>query len=224
MAEQYYDLAFSGELLEGYYIDFVKADLQSLFKTSDSYIEALFSGPNQTVKLKVDKATAIKYQKAFKKAGAKLIVRLHNPQPAEQKPQTNSAPASPPVTKPVMQSNHPGEVTTTMDAVAGENSDELVEHHQPDIQGPETIPQWAVAAPGSQLIEAEELPTADIDTSALSLAESGADLLANAHRFEEPAPIINVDNLSLAPAGADIEVLDDKPAPVSVDVSHLKVE
>ncbi|TCS43252.1 hypothetical protein [Reinekea marinisedimentorum] len=229
MAEQYYDLTFSGELLEGHFIDFVKADLQAMFKASSVYIDALFSGPDQPVKLKVDKATAIKYQKAFKQAGAKLTVRVHKPAMATAKTRaesepnvTASAPAQP-AAKPQAASPTSG-ISTTLNAVAGENADALVEHHQPDLQQPESIPQWAVAAPGEQLVEITELPVAEIDTGNLSLADTGTDLLGNELKFDEPAPIINVDALSLAPAGAEIEVLDDKPAPVSVDTSHLKVE
>ena len=79
MADLYYDLFFNGQLLEGYFLDFVKADIQNLFKADDAYIDKLFSGQEQAIKLKVDKPTAIKFQQAFKKSGAKLIVKAHNP-------------------------------------------------------------------------------------------------------------------------------------------------
>jgi hypothetical protein len=233
MAEQLYDLTFSGELLEGYFIDFVKADLQTLFKVNEAYIDALFSGPNQTVKLKVNKATAIKYQKAFKQAGAKLIVRAHNPALIRDKPgnKAEQAPAGAARTEARTTEARTGtqqtaseNLTITLNAVTGENAADLVEHHQPDLPVPETIPQWDIAAPGVQLVESTELPIAEVDTSSLTVAETGADLLGNALQFEEPAPIINVDTLSLAPAGAELDVTGDKPQPVEVDISHLKIE
>lgn len=222
MAEQLYDLTFNGELLEGFFIDFVKADLKSIFKSSDAYIDALFSGPNQAVKLKVDKATAIKFQKAFKQAGAKLIVRAHNPALLSQSANTSKKPTESAAKAPA--NTKAADLETTLEAVSGENADDLIEHHQPDIASPTAVPDWDVASPGAQLVETPSSASVEIDTSALSLAEAGSDLAGNGFSFEEPAPIINIEALSLAPAGTEIDVLDDKPEPVVVDISHLSTE
>jgi len=234
MAEQQYDLFFRGELVDGFYVDFVKADIQSLFKADQAYVDKLFSGQEQAIKTKADKATAIKFQQAFKKAGAKLIVRAHGAPAPISKPATTSKPApihevkSASVNETTAQASQKQVIsaeqfTTTTEATANENSPDLIESHQPDIHAPDSIPSWDLGAPGAQIGEESQFIPANVDTSALSVAETGADLIAN-KGFEEPAPIINVDALSLAAAGSDLEVLDDKPAPVIVDISHLSVE
>jgi hypothetical protein len=241
MADQQYDLFFSGQLMDGFYEDFVKADIKALFKANDAYIDKLFSGQEQLIKRQVDKATAIKFQQAFKKAGAKLIVKVHAPQIAQSSgnplldEQTKSASQPAPATMtpvsagtvpaPAPAAPHTGSLhfQLTDNAVSGENNDELIEHHQPDIHAPDAVPTWGLAEAGSQLAEPSQIEPANVDTSALSVAEAGA-VLTQATGFEAPAPVINTDAISLAEAGGDIETLDDKPPPVQVDTSHLRVE
>ncbi|MDX1341134.1 MAG: hypothetical protein R3227_02230 [Reinekea sp.] len=229
MAEQQYDLLFSGQCLEGHYVDFVKADLQTLFKASQDYIDGLFSGQEQIIKRKVDKATAIKFQQAFKKAGAKLTVKIHNPsaQPttpivkAAAAPDTKSVPNRP--VQPQAPTGIPAQLGTTTAVAPGENADDLIEHHQPDIKAPATVPSWDVSAPGAVLGGETPFVPANIDTSDLSVAAPGADLIIHSG-FEEPTPVINTDAISLADPGATIDTLDDHQAPVRVDISHLSLE
>lgn len=221
MAEQHYDLFFSGQILDGFFEDFVKADLKVLFKTDDAYIDQLFSGQVRPIKKKVDKKTAVKFQRAFKQAGARLIVKQHA---------ADAAAGSAPATKPSQpKSAQPrqqaapaavnAELVTT--AVQGENDDSLIEHHQPDIKPPEQIPQWSVSAPGAQLSEQTEQRVAEIDTSDLTIAQPGADLSDETQA--PPVADITTDHLSVAPPGTELETLDDKAAPVQVDISHIKL-
>ena len=51
MSEARYDIYFRGDLLEGFYADFVKADMAQLFKTDPARLEAFFSGKPQFGKL-----------------------------------------------------------------------------------------------------------------------------------------------------------------------------
>ncbi len=227
MAEQQYDLFFCGDILEGHYLDFVKSDLQRLFKADDSYIDKLFTGSEQAIKLHVDKPTAIKYQKAFKAAGAKLIVRLHSnktPQVTTKPTRpNNTVPASNPPPISAASSNSALKLTTVDHSIEGENSNNLIERHQPDISAPTTIPDWNIAHPGVRLVEPVEVEMPDIDTSGLSVANVGEDLLTR-NAFESPAPIINTETISLAPPGTELDTLDEKPAPVKVDTSHLTIK
>lgn len=244
MAEQQYDLLFSGQLLDGHFADFVKADIQQLFKADDAYIAALFSGTEQVIKRQVDKPTAIKFQQAFKKAGAKLVAKLHQPNSAQaqvaaesttptapEKPQAqraatvSNAPTPPPsaAVKPqLVAPKTANEFTLTTEVVAGESDDALIEHHQPELCAPETLPNWDLSAAGSALVEAEPFVPADIDTSNLTVADAGERLTPPA--FEAPDPIINTDAISLAPNQGEIENLPDERQPVKVDTSHLSVE
>ena len=230
MAEQQYDLFFSGQLLDGHFTDFVKADIKQLFKADDAYVNALFSGKEQVIKAKVDKATAIKYQQAFKKAGAKLIVKAHSAQVTQQTAHQASnkmTPTSPSVSKPVAPkptvTASTGPLSLTTQPSQGENSADLIENHQADIHAPSAVPNWDVSAPGVQLVEATVFQPANIDTSDITVADVGANLIAQ-QGFEEPTPFIDTSSISLAKAGGFIETLDDKPAPVRVDISHLRLE
>ncbi len=223
MSEQQYDLFFGGQVLEGHFVDFVKADIQQLFKADDKYVDSLFSGQEQVIKRKVDKPTAIKFQQAFKKAGAKLIVKAHNPtiQPQVKPSQTSTPATNKANTTSTREQVSEFQLITTQKS--GENADNLIEKHQPDINAPSVIPNWALSAPGAQLIEPSTFQPVDIDTSDLSVADVGANL-STQQGFEEPAPFIDVSAISLADVGATIDVLDDKPAPVSVDISHIRLE
>jgi hypothetical protein len=244
MAEQQYDLFFGGDLVDGFYLDLVKAEIQTLFNASDVYVNSLFSGQEPLVKKQVDKATAIKFQTAFKKAGGKLIVRPHDPfVAAKPRPVAPPKPAIMPqpiaATEPatsafLISANQPG--TPAGSAEPGfngnrssENAPDLVEQRQPPLQAPEAVPGWILSVPGADLGVATTFKPADIDTSALTMATLGADLLVP-DPFESPAAIVNTvntvntDNLTLAPVGSRIETLNEKAAPVLVDISHLRVE
>jgi len=70
MSEERYRLICRGEILEGEDIQKVKQNLAALFKVEVSKVEDFFTGGRDTVKTNVDYETALKYQKAFGKAGA----------------------------------------------------------------------------------------------------------------------------------------------------------
>lgn len=245
MTEVRYDLVFRGELIDGFFEDFVRSDLQAIFKADQQYIDRLFSGSDQAIKTNVDKATAIKFQQAFKKAGAKLIVKQHSVAQAPSRPAQVTAPptgvkptsavtppaakTAPRVTSVTTESPTPAvkisanTLTTTKDIISGEGDPSLVESHQPDIKAPDAIPNWNLSAPGAQLGEPTKITPLDIDTSSFTLAETGADLIVS-RAPEEPAPIIDISNISIAESVGNIETLDDKLPPVVVDISHLSVE
>jgi len=74
MSESFYRLTFSGELLEGQHSAVVKKKLGVLLKVAPERVEKLFSGETVVIKKSVDKATAARFQAAFKQAGGKLRV------------------------------------------------------------------------------------------------------------------------------------------------------
>ncbi|MDN3650696.1 hypothetical protein QWZ13_17455 [Reinekea marina] len=233
MTEPLYDLSFKGDLIDGFFQDFVKADLQTLVKADEKYINLLFSGSEQSIKRGVDKATAIKFQQAFKKAGAKLVVRPHKSGASTEKvvqsaqPTSNSA-AEPIKTAPApkqeeVQPSTAEQWSTTLDSVPGESRPELSEHHQPDIKAPEAIPDWSVSEPGAQLGDTAPEQAVEFDFSDLSVAEAGEDLILE-KPIEPAPPALNLDSLSLAEAGATLETLQDDKEPVQVDISHLSTE
>jgi hypothetical protein len=70
MAGQLYKVVFEGELLEGSQVQEVKRALAKLYNTREDQVERFFSGKRLAVKKDVDYETAMKYVKAFERAGA----------------------------------------------------------------------------------------------------------------------------------------------------------
>jgi len=77
-------------------------------------------------------------------------------------------------------------------------------------------------APGVDLAPPRDVPDLELDLSALSLAEVGADL-AEGVEAGLPLPMPEAE-FDLAPPGADLETLPRKPPPPPPDTSHLHVE
>ena len=70
MAEQLYKVIFEGEILEGSQVQEVKRALAKLYNKREDQVEHYFSGKRLTVKKNADHETAMKYVKAFERAGA----------------------------------------------------------------------------------------------------------------------------------------------------------
>ena len=63
-------------------------------------------------------------------------------------------------------------------------------------------PAWTVDPPGVVILEPREKPVREVDTSGLSLAPPGANILEATDKASPPPP--DTSHLSLAPPGADI--------------------
>jgi hypothetical protein len=74
MEEQLYKVVFEGEILEGSQVQEVKRALAKMYKTGEDKIERFFSGKRLAIKKNVDYETAMKYVKAFERAGARCRV------------------------------------------------------------------------------------------------------------------------------------------------------
>jgi hypothetical protein len=70
MSEQLYKVIFEGEILQGCQVQEVKRALAKLYNKSEDQVERFFSGKRLTVKKDVDYQTAMKYVKAYERAGA----------------------------------------------------------------------------------------------------------------------------------------------------------
>ncbi len=90
MEETSYNLIFRGVIADGHDAETVRKNIAELFKVSENKVERLFSGHPVTVKKNIDKATVLKYQSAFKKAGALCSVEpfsdTDKKSPAEEEP------------------------------------------------------------------------------------------------------------------------------------------
>jgi hypothetical protein len=84
-----YQVIFEGKLTGERPLEEVKRNLAALFKMKAEQVDALFIGKPVVIKRDIDQATALKYQAAFKKAGAVCTVAndaAENPAPATAKP------------------------------------------------------------------------------------------------------------------------------------------
>lgn len=177
MSDERFDIYFRGEILDGFFIDFVKADMARLFKTEESRLAPFFSGRPHPVKLKVDKATAAKYQKALTDIGAKPIIvpagqTVPEPEPepvqAEEGGRSNPAPAGDWSILP------PG-------SDIGEHRD--VTPVQVDTSA------LSVAEVGVTLVENPERPEpVSVDISGLSMGQVGERLVEEDNTPPPPAP------------------------------------
>ncbi|MGD9133102.1 MAG: hypothetical protein PVF78_05625, partial [Desulfobacterales bacterium] len=75
MSEKLYNLEFSGQIIPGWNIDEVKANLAKVLKANEEKIFKLFSGERFYIKKNVDHQTVVKINNMFKDAGADCIIR-----------------------------------------------------------------------------------------------------------------------------------------------------
>ncbi|WP_394169859.1 hypothetical protein [Saccharospirillum alexandrii] len=198
MSEARYDIYFRGDLLEGFYADFVKADMAQLFKTDPARLEAFFSGKPQPVKLKVDRPTAAKYKAALEKIGAKPIIV----------PMGEAIPAG--AARP--------EVSASTPQQQGSNAGSV---NQP-VTEPGSTSDWTVLPAGSDIGEHRDIQPVSVDTTSFSLAQTGATLVEHPER---PTPVqVDISGLSLDEPGVTLVENPERPTPAQVDLSGLSLD
>lgn len=198
MSEARYDIYFRGDLLEGFYADFVKADMAQLFKTDPARLEAFFSGKPQPVKLKVDRPTAAKYKAALEKIGAKPIIV-----PMGEAIPTGAARSE-------------GSASTSQQPSSGARS-----VTQPETESGGTS-DWTVLPAGSDIGEHRDIQPVAVDITGLSLAQAGATLVEHPER---PSPVqVDISGLSLDAPGVTLVENPERPTPVQVDLSGLSLD
>jgi hypothetical protein len=75
MSDERFEIAFSGQIIEGSDRETVKKNIGQIFKADSARLELMFSGRRVLIKREADEATAAKYRTAFGKAGAVCEVR-----------------------------------------------------------------------------------------------------------------------------------------------------
>ena len=243
MADPKYDIYFRGEILPGADAAQVKSAIAQIFKADAAKLATLFSGKVNTIKKSVDKATAAKYQQAFKKAGAKAVITL------AKEELSSEIPAAAPVaaqqeTAPLSESSP--ESSSKHDSTADSAPDST-----PAIQQAIADANWDVLPSGSDLLKPDErrdIPDVDIDTSSIkvvspfaeievdnkpippapdtshiSVAEVGEDM--NPNKAPPAADLVlDLSSFSIAEAGAALTDQKEKKAPTAPDTSHIELE
>ena len=91
---QTYDIYFRGKLMPGAESQQARAAMAKMFKLEERALTGMFSGQTMRIKTAVDEATASRYRKAFREAGALIDILPHGeppPQAESRQPSDNSA-------------------------------------------------------------------------------------------------------------------------------------
>ena len=247
MADKY-KLVFRGEVAEGQHPAVVKKRLGGLLKLADDRLEALFSGKPVVLKKSADEAMAVKFQAAFKKAGARLRVleaEDEDPPGAVSEPEAADESPSTPTAEPEAAPSARGADAMAVAAVgedllsAAERQPDVVadvetEHiklqgavfstpdePEPGPAGPD-VSHLDIAEPGVRLgPEDEAVPAVELDPD-FDIAEVGVVLVEGS----EVEPVIDVDSVDfdVAPPGEDLLERGESEAPPAPDTSHIKLE
>ncbi|CAA0117819.1 Uncharacterised protein [BD1-7 clade bacterium] len=241
-ADQTYDIFFRGEALDGFADTAVRANFCKLFKTTDEKASAFFSGKVVALKRNIDKPTAAKLQATLKKAGLKIYIKVHAaavvtekpaPQPAASiKPTPSASPAAatielaPAGTDVLKPDERPHIDALDVDTSAIHLASQF------DVPAAEATPPrpeidtsaLSTAAPGADLLEGHHAPAPPPapDTQHIQLDDSGAPL--NIDHIDIPLPEPDTSMLTLAEPGADLEPLKPSKAPPPPATDHIKLD
>ncbi|NRB41854.1 MAG: hypothetical protein HRU20_25835 [Pseudomonadales bacterium] len=247
MSEQLFDIYFKGEALEGFPIAQVQQNVARLFKASPEKTQQLFSGKVLALKKNLDKTTAIQFQSALKKAGAKIYIK-----PAQTPPE--KAPAKETAEKATTATD---QSSASVKQTPGFNilpvgSDILTQAEKPPIDAanidtsnihivsafdtPEPQEKIAPPAPdvshisaapaGSDVLEGvtKIAPPAAPDTSHIhlgSIGELAEEIFATDVELTLPAP--DISGIQLAEVGADIDPSEKKTPPPAPNTQHIQL-
>ncbi|MEJ2574395.1 MAG: hypothetical protein P8164_12530 [Gammaproteobacteria bacterium] len=203
MSDKTYQIVVAGELVDGTNLPEVKAKLAALFKTPAERLDPLFSGKRVVIKKGLAADIAGKYVAAVRSAGLQCRAEEIVAEGEAQQPSPGPTAAAPGI------SLAPVGVT-------------IIE--PPAVTVPKfDVSAYSMAPAGETLIEPPAIPALDIDISALNMDPVGdGTQLVEAERVA-PA-VIDTANLNLAPAGSDVGEMKREEGPPPPDTSHLNLD
>ncbi|MDH5484365.1 MAG: hypothetical protein OEY43_03935 [Gammaproteobacteria bacterium] len=180
MGEDTFEVAFSGEMLDGTDPEQVKANVARIFKADAAKLEHLFSGKRVVIKKNISEEMATKYQLALKNAGAICEVKDLAVDVAVESQVTE-----PLVARPVPAVVHEGDIPPAPNTVPLHiTADEIAEL------------ATSLAPVGSAMQEnIHEAPPAQIDTNGMDMAPVGSDL--GVHKEEKLPPPPDTSGITL---------------------------
>ncbi len=212
MSQNTFEVVFSGKLVEGAAPQKVKANVAALFKVEVAKVERLFSGATVSIKKGVDEVTAKKYQLALYKAGA--ITRVVNRAAAAAAPKAAVAKPAAAPQKPAA-ARKPAATAQSAASVGLQKS--VV---KPAPAGVGELAGAGIDAPGTVLVEHQDIPRPEIDTSGLQIDLPGAELIEHEEVAE---PEFDLSGITMGPEG---EALGEETPfePLEVDVSGIDMD
>jgi hypothetical protein len=211
MADPMYDIYFRGEILAGADEAVVKAAVAKIFKADAAKLAILFSGKVNPIKKAVDKETASKYQQAFKRAGAKLVITLAK---------TEALAKAEPLAKPEEVQNEAAEGSWD---VLPSGSDLLKPDERRNIPDADIDTSGIkVVSPFAEIEVAEKVVPPAPNTSHITVADVGEDM--NPDRSKPVADLeLDLSSFTVAEPGAELTDKKEKAVTVAPDTSHIKL-
>jgi hypothetical protein len=213
MSDPKYDIYFRGEILPEADEAEVRAAIAKIFKADNAKLAQLFSGKVSTIKKSVDKATAVKYQQAFKKAGAKVVITI-------AKVAAESSVVAPEAVK--LEAVKPQVIEGSWDVLPTGN--DLLKPDErrniPDVD----IDTSAIkmVSPFAKVDVDEKIDLPAPDTSHFSIADVGEDM--NPNRIASlPDLELDLSEFSVAEVGAPLADKKHKNVPPAPDIKHIKL-
>ena len=192
-----FQLIFRGERTAGTDEQTARANAMALFKATIAQVDRMFSGQRVVIRNGLDQATALKYQAVLRKNGLVAHIESMEEQADEQGRQAGG-PAAP--------------------AEGGRSAG-------PSTGGSEASRPAAGSGvkvePGDRLEVAGEKVDQILAGSSLSVDEPGVRL--SGPRSVEVPRFEHLDEITLAPVGADLEEIVERPPTAVPDISHLSL-
>jgi hypothetical protein len=218
MADRKYNVYFRGEILPGADKLVVKAAIAKIFNADDAKVNQLFSGKVNTIKKSVDKATAAKYQHAFKKAGAKAVITAAKVDSGSSISESKSTAAQ--LFRAPSSVSQTTEINWDFLPIGSEFLTSVERRNIPDAD----IDTSAIKmlSPFFETENEERIVPLAPDTSHLSIAAAGEDMNPNR---SGPLPDLALDlsGFSVAKVGATLTDKKEKKIPPAPDTHHIKL-
>ena len=214
MTPPLYDIYFTGQLVEGTSQEIAQKNLAQLFKTNIDTVAKLFNGNPQVLKRGIDKTGALKYKAALHKAGVLVAFKAHQPETltsAENKPDANEKNIAKNIS-----TQTPLSIAALGSDVLNDNEKKVIETRDIDTHAIKLMSVFA--EPQSREKEPPETP----DTSHLSMAKIGENLLESTPVLAPPLEL-DLDAISVAPVGADLEQLRDNTPTLTPNIIGISI-
>lgn len=194
MSEKQFEIAFSGEIVEGADLQSVKQKIGKIFNADEARLAKMFSGQRVLIKRQADEVTMIKYRGAFQKSGAVCeVVELSSTAESPATPQPDSVPPSSGETV-VPQSGNSGYVSKYPES--------------------DDIPQALLTEPLG--VNGDSIQQLDAD-----LAPVGSPVQHQINEVEEP--VIDISGMDVAPVGSDLSPKETEATPPPPDTTGLSM-
>lgn len=211
-----YDVYLTGKLADDVSPALAAQRLAALFKSTPEAMAGLITGKTQLLKRGVDKNTALKYRDTLQNAGCEVAFKAQTIAPRE------SAPVAPQFVAPAAVAPAPAAANSGLQ-LAPAGADLLQPEERRAVTAVAVDISHLSVAPVGPLPHVAAAPAAAPDTSYLSLAAAGGNLLQESERAAPPAIVPDTSDLSVAEIGAPIETLKSDVAPLHPDISGLNL-